>query len=257
MNQSVLVVGFILLCAGLAALGARLVRRALPRSVVEASIPAAGAIFATFGVIYGVILGQVVVAAWESYDAAESAIASEADSLVSITRLADGLPAAQRDKLQEAAIAYGTTVIEQEWPVMQAHGGASPAASAAIDNLYRIITQLPGDTPQTDAIADAALGELDTLDDARGDRIVASTRGMPLLMWITLIIGGILSVAFTFLLAVENGWLHVAMVISLTGLIAMMLVLVRGLSQPFSNPIGISPDSYTTRLALMEHESRS
>lgn len=254
MNEWIIVVAIVTLSAVLAGVGGWLSRRTLTPSSLTDAIPSAAAIFATFGVIYGVILGQVVVAAWQAYDNAENAIAREADSLVSIARLADGLPADDRMRVQQASIAYGNTVVEQEWPVMAGPGGASPEAGAALTSLYRIVTALPGDSPEADAIADAALAELDDLDDARGDRIVASTSSMPTLMWIALIAGAIVSVAFTYLLAVENGALHLLMIVCFAGLIALMLVLVLGLSQPFDPPLAITSDSYARRIDLLQNE---
>ena len=247
---AVIVAGVVVLAGG----GAVLSRRKLsPRDVAEA-IPAAGAIFATFGVIYGVILGQVVVAAWESYQSAEDAISEEADSLVSITRLAGGLPEDQRLQIRQAAIDYGMAVVNDEWPIIQMGGGSSPKASAALGVLYRVVAAVPGVSANADAIAGAALSELNALDDARGDRVVASRTSMPALMWVALIAGGLLTVAFTYVLAVENGALHLAMVASLASLVALLLVLVLGLSQPFRSPIAIGPEQFGYRMTLLERE---
>ncbi|MFM9106421.1 MAG: hypothetical protein ACKOWF_06945, partial [Chloroflexota bacterium] len=124
MNEWVIFVAVVAGCAVIAAAGALLARRLLPPSKAVDSIPAAGAIYAVFGVIYGVILGQVVVAAWQSYLDAGNAIAEEADSLASISRLAGGLPPQPMREVREAVVAYGAAVVNDEWPLMQ-RGGLS------------------------------------------------------------------------------------------------------------------------------------
>ena len=55
------------------------------------------------GTTYAVIMGFMLYAVWTSYQSAEINADAEANCLVSVFRLADGLPTAQRDQVHQLA----------------------------------------------------------------------------------------------------------------------------------------------------------
>ena len=233
-----------------ALLGLLVVRRRVPIAALSPHTAVASAVYATLGVVYGVILGQVVVAAWGDFEDARSSATAEAASLLNLYRLAEGFPSSDRDAIQQAAVAYGRAVVDQEWPAMARRQAPSPAATAAIAHLYQISTQLArGPESATDIYA-ATLDELDELDGARGERLLASQRGLPTLMWVILVAGGVTLVGFTYLFGVENGIAHALMLIALTAGLALLLILVRALDAPFREPVHIPPDSFQRVLRL-------
>ena len=66
------------------------------------------------GTTYAVILGFMLYAVWTSFQTADVNAETEANCLVSVFRLADGLPAPQRDQVHQLARDYANVVIEQE-----------------------------------------------------------------------------------------------------------------------------------------------
>jgi len=234
------VVGSILLSlAGLA-----VVRRLVPCEALVDHTAVAGAVYATIAVVYGVILGQLVVAAWDDFEDARGAEIAEAGSLFDLIRLAEAFPAPQRGELQEAALAYGRAVVDREWPAMARGEAPDPAAAAAIDDLYRRYARLAGGPVGGLAPYAASLDELDEMDDARGERILASERGLPGLMWGVLVAGGVLTVGFTYLFGVQNRISHAVMVGALAAIVALLLALVANLDSPFRDPIGLRPAGF-------------
>lgn len=228
--------------------GALVARRFVSAATLEAHLPAAGAIYATLGVLYAVILGQIVVAAWDRYAAAESAVSNEVGALFSLVRLADALPPGEGEPLQQAAFAYGDAVIDIEWQAM-AHGEApSPAAAEALAAMYRAYGAVAVGPHGANPVVAASLTELDALDDARGDRLLASISGIPPLMWLVLIVGGVVTVAFTYMFSVSNRTAHLLMVVAVAGTLALLLALVEGLNQPFREPMAIAPEGFVTIL---------
>lgn len=73
-----------------------------------------------------VILGLMLYAVWTSYQEADIHAETEANWLVSVFRVADGLPAARRDQVHRLAREYVNILIEQEWPTMEKRGWAYP-----------------------------------------------------------------------------------------------------------------------------------
>jgi hypothetical protein len=200
-------------------------------------------------VVYGVILGQVVVAAWSDFQAADSAAVSEASSLVNLTRLADAFPEPARSTIRRDVVAYGHAVVNDEWPLMARRQAPSPRAATAMARLYRDYTaQSTGPIGQLQTFAQS-MTELDGADDARGARLLASSHGLPDLLWAVLLAGGAVTIGFSYLFGVENGFVHHLMVAALAGVIALLLALAQALSTPFQAPLNISPDAY---LQVME-----
>src|SRR5438270_10748068 len=70
------------------------------------------------GTTYAVILGFMLYTVWTQYGVAELNADSEANSLVAVYLVADGLPAPQRDELKDNARLYVDTVLQQDWPAM-------------------------------------------------------------------------------------------------------------------------------------------
>ena len=74
-----------------------------------------------------------------------------------------------------------------------------------------------------------------------GVALLQPTRGRRLV----LDIGGAVVVGFAYLFAVEDRTTHAVLVVALTTTIVLFLILVRGLSQPFAEPLQIGTRGYT------------
>lgn len=244
MSDSALVAIIVAAAVAAALGGLALVRRFVPVTALKPHTDVAAAIYAALGVVYGVILGQVVVAAWTTFQAAESATVDEASSLVNLTRLADAFPEPARATIRADVFAYGRAVIDDEWPLMERRQAPSPDAAAAMAQLYRdYTTQATGPIGSLQTYAQS-MTELDEADDARGARLLASSHGLPDLLWAVLLAAGVVTVAFSYLFGVENGVAQHLMVGALAGVVALLLVLAQALSSPFQAPLRIPPDNY-------------
>lgn len=228
--------------------GALVARRYVAVETLEAHLPAAGAVYATLGVLYAVILGQIVVAAWDRYSAAESAVSDEVGALFSLIRLADALPPEEGEPLRQAAFAYGSAVIDIEWQAMAQRDAPSPQAAQALATMYRAYGKVAAGPDGANPIVAASLAELDSLDDARGNRLLASISSIPPLMWGVLIVGGVVTVTFTYLFSVSSRTVHLLMVAAVAGTLALLLALVEGLNEPFREPMAIAPEGFASIL---------
>ena len=60
-------------------------------------------------------------------------------------------------------------------------------------------------------------------------------------MTLTLLLGAVVTVGFSYLFAVENGWAHGVMTASLATLVALLLLLQYQLETPFEGVAAIEP----------------
>ena len=94
------------------------------------------------GTVYAVMVGFMLYAVWANYQTAETNANGEANALVNLFRCADGLPAAQRDTLNIAAVNYANAVITKEWLAMS-HEEVPQAARPFITQMWTVLTQTP------------------------------------------------------------------------------------------------------------------
>ncbi len=124
-----------------------MVQRLVPTKRREQHNDVAGFIYAVLGVSYTVLLGLMVVAVWEQWNAAQATATSEAHQLSEVFEGAHALPQPQGRHIQELTRSYAQVVVNEEWPLMQ-QGNESPKAWDLLDEMSATIQGLD---PNTDA----------------------------------------------------------------------------------------------------------
>ena len=212
----------------------------------------AGFIYAVLGVAYAVLLGLMLIAVWEKWNAAEALTTDEANELAGIFWYAHALPQPEGRHIQELVRSYDQVVIEEEWPLM-AQGRSSPKAWDTLDELRGAILGLkpPKDAKQMgyDQMRyNEMLEQLHDLGNARRERLLAAEQGLPPILWVVLILGGVITVGFTYLFGLNNTLVHLLMVAALALIISMSLFTVAALDYPFRGDIHIHPSAYENDL---------
>jgi hypothetical protein len=219
----------------------------------------AGFIYAVLGVSYAVLLGLMLIAVWEQWITAEDVTSDEANELAGIFYFAHALPPPEGRHIQELARSYAEVVVEEEWPLME-QGRSSPEAWATLDELRGTILGLDPPTaaqqvPYSQARYNQVLEQLHGVGDARRERLLAANGGLPTILWVVLIGGGVITIAFTYLFGLENTVAHTLMVASLALIIALSLFTVAALNHPFQGDVRIHPDAFEQVLERF-HESK-
>lgn len=197
------------------------------------------------GVLYALILGIVLVSVWEGRDNAENSVQTEASSLNQVYILAQDIPAPAGPRIQQDVKAYATLVVNQEWPQMASHQDLGQAGWQSLTKLTNAIEAYQPVTDVQQNVSAQALSQLSTVYDARRSRNGESTDSLSPVLWVGLILGGVLTVAFVFCFGVQRRGTHVAMVMGLTGLIGFLVLMVFDLNHPFSGSMGIDSGVYT------------
>jgi hypothetical protein len=115
----------------------------------------------------------------------------------------------------------------------------SPAATQAVNELYRtVLVDRPGD-PDGSALQSELLHQLDQLTHARRARIVLSQGAVPGVVWTVLSLGAAVTVGFTCFFGTINLRAQVLM----TGLLALIIFLglevIVSVNRPFTGPVSV------------------
>jgi hypothetical protein len=203
----------------------------------------AGFLVAVVGVMYGVLVASVVVMVWAQFEDARDNVIHEAGAVATFHRLAEGLPEDASQRIEDAAETYVHRVVEDEWPAM-GQGQVSLATQSALEELWALVR----DARPTDAhevlLQDKLLDQLERLTELRRARLAASTDGLSWLLWLVLIAGAVITVAYCYLFGVDQRSLHMLLVGMLTLMICLDIFLIAALDLPFSGVLVVRPDAF-------------
>ncbi|HKH35627.1 MAG TPA: DUF4239 domain-containing protein [Rubrobacter sp.] len=214
----------------------------------------AGFIYAVLGVSYAVLLGRMLIAVWEQWEAADATTTEEANEVAEIFWLAHRLPQPEGRHIQQLARSYAQVVVEDEWPLME-QGRASQKAWDTLDRMRGTIEGVDPTTGAQLARYTEVLEQLHGLGDARRERLLDAGEGLPPILWVVLILGGVITVGFTYLFGLENTLVHTLMVAALAMIISLTLFTVAALDYPFKGDIRIHPAAVEQVLESF-HESK-
>ena len=98
-------------------------------------------------------------------------------------------------------------------------------------------------TPYSQARYNEVLDQLHGLGDARRERLLAAGEGLPTILWVVLIAGGVITIAFTYLFGLESTVVHTLMVAALAVVLSLSLFSIAALDHPFRGDVRIRPDA--------------
>jgi hypothetical protein len=231
--------------------GLILVQLLVPTEVRRQQNDVAGFIYAVLGVTYAVLLGLMVVAVWEEWNAASVTADDEASSLAEVFWLADRMPETEGRHIQELARSYARVVVNEEWSLM-AREKSSSRAWDLLDDIRTSLQNFDPSTPEEQVVYEQSLERMRDLADARRDRLLEAEQGLPGILWVVLITGGVIVVGFTYLFGLDSTLIHLLMVASLALVIALVLFTVAALNFPFKGDITIGPDAMEHVLGRFE-----
>jgi hypothetical protein len=101
--------------------------------------------------------------------------------------------------------------------------------------------------PHTNAeqvLYDRALTQVHEVADARRLRVLEAQQGIPDILWVVLVGGGVITVCFTYLFGLKNNWAHVLMVAALTLVITSILFTIGSFDYPFAGGTRLQPTAF-------------
>ena len=201
------------------------------------------------GTTYAVIIGFMLYTVWIDFGSAELNTDAEANSVVNLYRLADGLAPNEGARIKVLARAYGDAVVDHEWGEMAVD--IIPMETRGIARqMWQTLMASKAASPTEITAEDHALYELSALSGYRRIRLVESASRIPGVLWFVLLVGGVVTIASTCMFGASNGALHGIQVGAFTLLISLVLVAIADINRPFRGSVHVS--DYAFRRAQVD-----
>jgi hypothetical protein len=228
-------------------------RKILRSLVAEGHHEVLGALFSAGGTLHAVFLAFLVVAVWQSYDAARINVADEASALATLYRASSAMEPTMAKALRTQIRPYVRMVVQEEWKMQAENGGTSAKARTAALAMYRLFGQEDPAIRQNDATVDgAALAIVSQIHSDRNKRTLAAGTSLPSVIWIAAIGVGTLAVLMSFFLFMGQVGPRMIVTSIMACMIALLLCITFVLSQPFAGPVALRPDPFVHSLQVFD-----
>ena len=162
----------------IAAAGIWLSHRTLPDPVSEGHNGALSPFLTSVGLVYGALLGFVIVVAWEQFSSAEANVSNEASTVTTMYRQTVGMPAAEQAQMRVLIRKYTDAVAGPEWQNAIGGGSGTESARDALNEMYRVLGSEQSSLSSS-PISQKFLAQLTTLASERNQRILDAKPRIP------------------------------------------------------------------------------
>jgi hypothetical protein len=201
--------------------------------------------------MFAVLLAFVVVTVWEEFEEARLTTEREANAVAGLYRASLALPDASGSRLRAQIREYARTAVDQDWPAM-ARGETSLGTRRAADALWTTVLTYQPATDNERLVQGEIMRRMGELNDNRRLRELAATTGLPLIMWVLLAGGAVVSVVFTYFFSTKNARAQYAMTALYVASIAFVLVLISVLDFPFRGDVRVTPHAFENAIETFD-----
>jgi hypothetical protein len=195
------------------------------------------------GVFYGLLLGLVAAATYQSYDSSGGVVANEAASTGTLYREISAYPEPARSQLQKDLKAYTWSVVHVAWPAQQK--GQDPKGGTEL--VTKVQQDLLAFQPQTKAqeiLHAAAIQQFAQFSQIRRQRINDASGGIPDVLWWVILLGGLVNLVLLWLFSLDSLGAHLMLAGLFAFFLGMMVFLIAALDYPFRGDLSISAGPY-------------
>lgn len=227
----------------LAVAGLYVVRRIVGIEKLKTFNEVAGNSFQVVGTFYAVLLGLIVVDAMTDMSDLRAVIEREANAVADIHILSRGMPEPEKTKIRELTVAYVDAVIDDEWDAMK-QSQVSVKAISSMNQLWNTIIDCKPATDDQRDIRQMSLDRISEAGDNRRERLITSAHGVSAELWTVLMIGGLLTLGFSYFLGLTSFIGQALMTVVIASTLALNVYLVFLFGYPFSGAYCLEPDGF-------------
>ncbi|MET4636794.1 hypothetical protein ABIE24_000005 [Mycetocola sp. 2940] len=253
-----LVIGFAAIIAVTAVMitAMLLVRRRAPAGSYFSDGDRASGVFGVLATGFSVLLGFIIVIAFQSYDESRAGAEAEAAIVAQQLETAQFLPAGTAEDLTGQLVCYARSVIGPQWAALE-RGQLSESINPWGGEMYLTIKAADPQTPAEQSAYDRWMEQTGEREQARLDRIHSAEGLVPLPLWIALFtIFVVILVYMLFFADPEEGAVTQGMLMgSVTLIITALLVLLVFFDNPHAAGVGqLRPTAMERTIRIIDAE---
>lgn len=245
----------LVVAVAVAAAGVWLADRVLPEPVREGHNAALSPFLTCVGLVYGALLGFVIVVAWEQFSSAEANVSNEASTVTTMYRQTVAMPVPEQTQMRVLLRKYAKAVEGPEWENAIRSGGGTEGARDALNEMYRVLGNEQSSFA-TSPISQKFLDQLTTLASQRNQRILDTEPRVPGLLWTGLLFGGVVLLGLGGFMRLGNARAHLVLLSAVAVLLGLLLFIVYWLDHPFGNQLGVTSAPFEQSLTVFDSIDR-
>ncbi|MFI1156859.1 hypothetical protein [Streptomyces sioyaensis] len=237
-----LLAGLIVVIGGATAVVQVIVRHRFPRLRQGKHNEIAQFLFPVVAVVYGFLMGFMVLALWGQVNSADQTTRTEGAAAVQLARGLDVFSEAESARIRQSLLEYGRAAVA-EWP-RAAVGRTTPEAENALNRLHRSYEDIKPHNDSQRAFLTGSLASLRELTGTRTARLLQArtNTGPPVSLWMVIFLNTGLVLGFSVIFGSEQTQMHYGMVAAVSVLVAANLFLVTELAYPYLGELSSSPE---------------
>ena len=199
---------------------------------------------ASMGMLYGLLLGLVSVATWESFDNVDDIVSKEAASISQLYRNVSILHDPSKTFLQEDLKDYLVFVIDVEWPTQQKEGISSEGA-IYLSKFLKTLSGYKVSNVEEQVFLREVFESYNKLIENRNLRILAYDTGIPGIFWFVIVVGGLLNILISYFVHLPSLRTHLLLTALYSSLLSLILFLLISVDRPLIGETSISSEAYS------------
>jgi Protein of unknown function (DUF4239) len=200
--------------------------------------------------MYLLVLALALATEWSTIGTAQQAVGNEAVAVRQLYWAAGGLPQPAASNLEAQVSGYLTTVIHHDWPQMR-QGTLDDLSDQQLSTMSMFVLRLNETASGASNAQQYALAQLSVLASARAQRANAAESRLPLGVLVAVIVTSLIVCVFPFAGGIKSDKMSIAIVVLQSALVAVAVVVVFQLDNPFTGPLATTPDPLTSVAALV------
>lgn len=233
----------IVIWTGLSLLGLYIFHRMVDVHMRREDTETVGLTYAIVAVVYAVLLAFIVVDVFDAFSKGEEVVTAEANKVSTLLLDASGLPPQMGSVVHADLEKYLDIVTKSEWP-SQRTGKLDTAVFepgwTVVAHLDALLASFEPATLGQNVNKGEMLHGMNDLIKARRTRILAAKAHLPVVVWEILLLGGAVSVAYTYLFGAHSFGIHLGVTGLIAATIALVFVLIIALDYPFRGEVSVS-----------------
>ncbi len=195
------------------------------------------------GAFLSITIGLIIVGAYENYGDCETTVVNEVSALQELKRTVIDLEKFDKEEVNKNLKIYSDYVIQKEWP-MQQKGMVPSLAVASLDGIGNTFLQLEPIKEKDKILYAHAVDVFADVVKYRQQRIYSIQDGLPLSIYIILMLGLLINILVSWQIVASNKRLEI-FIYTLTGILAGSLVfIIVAMDNPYRGAFSVTADAF-------------